>query len=61
MLPARLLVARETGVVCPWHGSILEHEGALRGLLTLKDFLDEAEIAQVEAVLEQCAREADFN
>src|SRR6218665_736741 len=33
---------------------------AVRGLLTLKDFLDEAEVAQVEAVLVQCAREADF-
>jgi len=33
---------------------------AVRGLLTLKDFLDEAEVAQVEAVLAQCAREADF-
>lgn len=32
----------------------------LRGLLTLKDFLDEAEVAQVEAVLVSCAREADF-
>ncbi|EPX56551.1 putative lipoprotein [Cystobacter fuscus DSM 2262] len=33
---------------------------AMRGLLTLKDFLNEAEVAQVEAVLVQCAREADF-
>ncbi|MFY0583616.1 hypothetical protein ACN28S_63305 [Cystobacter fuscus] len=32
----------------------------MRGLLTLKDFLDEAEVARVEAVLVQCAREADF-
>ena len=32
----------------------------VRGLLTLKDFLDEAEVARVEAVLVACAREADF-
>ncbi|HZH17401.1 MAG TPA: hypothetical protein VE057_23805 [Archangium sp.] len=33
---------------------------AVRGLLTLKDFLDEVEVARVEAVLVQCAKEADF-
>ncbi|WP_434385052.1 hypothetical protein [Melittangium boletus] len=33
---------------------------AVRGLLTLKDFLDEVEVARVEAVLVACAREADF-
>ncbi|WP_095982826.1 hypothetical protein [Melittangium boletus] len=32
----------------------------VRGVLTLKDFLDEAEVARVEEVLVRCAREADF-
>jgi hypothetical protein len=32
----------------------------LRGLITLKDYLDEAEVLRVEAVLVQCARDADF-
>jgi hypothetical protein len=33
---------------------------AVQGLLTLKDFLDEAEVARVEEVLVQCAKEADY-
>jgi hypothetical protein len=32
----------------------------LRGLITLKDYLDEAEVLRVEAVLVRCARDADF-
>ncbi|MET0401889.1 MAG: hypothetical protein ABW123_05770 [Cystobacter sp.] len=32
----------------------------LKGLLTFKDLLDEAQVAQVEDVLVRCAREADF-
>ncbi|WP_434390995.1 hypothetical protein [Melittangium boletus] len=32
----------------------------VRGVLTLKDFLDEQEVAQVEDILVQCARDADF-
>jgi hypothetical protein len=33
---------------------------AIQGLITLKDYLDEAEVVRVEAVLVRCAREADF-
>ena len=33
---------------------------AVRGLLTLKDFLDEKEVARVEEVLIKCAKEADY-
>ena len=32
----------------------------LRGIVTFKDFLDEAQVAHVEEVLVQCAKEADF-
>jgi hypothetical protein len=32
----------------------------IQGLITLKDFLDEKEVERVEAVLVQCAKEADF-
>ncbi|WP_434385187.1 hypothetical protein [Melittangium boletus] len=32
----------------------------LKGALTFKDFLDEAQMAQIEEVLAQCAKEADF-
>ena len=38
---------------------LVEAAKAVRGLLTLKDFLDEAEVARVEEVLVQCAKEAD--
>ena len=40
--------------------TVVEVAEILQGLVTLKDFLDEAEVAQVEAVLTRCAREADF-
>ncbi|WP_395858028.1 hypothetical protein [Cystobacter fuscus] len=33
---------------------------AIKGLITFKDFLDEAQVAHVENVLVQCAKEADF-
>ncbi|WNG47438.1 hypothetical protein F0U60_27440 [Archangium minus] len=33
---------------------------AVQGLITLKDFLDEAEVERVEQVLVECAKEADF-
>ena len=40
--------------------TLVEAAEAIQGLVTLKDFLDEAEVARVEAVLARCAREADF-
>jgi len=44
----------------PTAPAVMRAAQAVRGLLTLKDFLDEAEVTRVEAVLVQCAREADF-
>jgi hypothetical protein len=38
---------------------IVEAVEAIRGLITLKDYLDELEVARVEQVLVQCAKEAD--
>ncbi|WP_095982824.1 hypothetical protein [Melittangium boletus] len=40
--------------------TVLRAAQVVRGVLTLKDFLDEAEVARVEEVLVRCAREADF-
>lgn len=37
----------------------VETAEAIQGLLTLKDFLDEAEVAHIEEILIQCAKEAD--
>jgi hypothetical protein len=39
---------------------LAEAAEVVQGLLTLKDFLDEAEVARVEKVLVQCAKEADY-
>ncbi|MFL5351881.1 hypothetical protein [Archangium sp.] len=39
---------------------LVETVEILQGLITLKDFLDEAEVKRVEAVLVQCAKEADL-
>jgi hypothetical protein len=38
---------------------IVQAAETVQGLLTLKEFLDEAEVARVEEVLIQCAKEAD--
>lgn len=40
--------------------SVVRAAEVARGLLHLKDFLDEAEVARVEEVLVQCAKQADF-
>ena len=58
--PGCMAPAASGELLVPSAPAVVRAAEALRGLLTLKDFLDEAEIAQVEAVLEQCAREADF-
>jgi hypothetical protein len=39
---------------------LVETVEVLQGLITLKDFLDEAEVKRVEAVLVECAKEADL-
>ncbi len=49
-----------SGEFVPAAPAVMRAAQAARGLLTLKDFLDEADVARVEAVLVQCAREADF-
>ncbi|WP_245591806.1 hypothetical protein [Cystobacter fuscus] len=49
-----------SGEIIPATPAVIRAAQTARGLLTLKDFLDEAEVARVEAVLVQCAREADF-
>lgn len=38
---------------------LVETVEVIQGLITLKDFLDEAEVTRVEEVLVQCAKEAD--
>ncbi|OJH36186.1 hypothetical protein BON30_34050 [Cystobacter ferrugineus] len=49
-----------SGEIIPATPAVIRAAQTVRGLLTLKDCLDEAEVARVEAVLVQCAREADF-
>lgn len=49
-----------SGELIPATPAVIRAAQTVRGLLTFKDFLDEAEVARVEAVLVQCAREADF-
>src|SRR5689334_3897024 len=39
---------------------VVKMAGTIRGLITFKDFLDEAQVAHVEDVLVRCAKEADF-
>lgn len=40
--------------------TLVEVVDTIQGVLTLKDFLDAAQVERVEAVLVQCAKEADF-
>ncbi len=47
-------------LVIPMAQRLVDVAQIVRGLITLKDFLDEAEIARVEQVLVQCAQEADL-
>jgi hypothetical protein len=45
--------------VVPTVKGLVEVAETVQGVLTLKDFLDEAEVARVEDVLVRCAKEAD--
>jgi hypothetical protein len=58
--PACMAPAASGELLVPTTSSAVRAVQAMRGLLTLKDLLDEAEVARVEAMLVQCAREADF-
>jgi hypothetical protein len=61
-LPAGCTPVGSTGeiIVPTTVGRVVKAAEAVQGLLNLKDFLDEAEVARVEAVLVACAKEADF-
>ncbi|WP_395855332.1 hypothetical protein [Cystobacter fuscus] len=58
--PGCIAPAASGEILAPSVPVVVRATQAVRGLLTLKDFLDEAEVARVEAVLVQCARDADF-
>lgn len=58
--PGCMAPAASGELLVPTGHAVVRATQTVRGLITLKDFLDEAEVAQVEAVLVQCAREADF-
>ncbi|MFY0573906.1 hypothetical protein ACN28S_05635 [Cystobacter fuscus] len=58
--PGCMAPAASGEILAPSAPVVVRATQAVRGLLTLKDFLDEAEVARVEAVLVQCARDADF-